>query len=257
MDYTLSSRNKLTFTMSREKDWGVTGQTGQPDFPKGAFGDVKRAPDFYTASWTSTISSSILNEFRFGLKRDTWQGTSPLDKGCCWNGNGQNDLVESSQEMRASFPSIGGQFVYVAPRQQHRCLLAVRRGFAAAVHQSVPTVVGHAELQHGRPFVPGGRRDRLRQFASVQPRRSTNDASVRNAGHRNIPVPNSSTTNFRGIQTNDITTAQNLLASLAGTVTSIQQQYFVNSPTATEWSDYRTDFIFERDLHENDWDLFL
>src|SRR5438876_4870290 len=113
IDYQLNANNKLTYTMTREKDWGVTGQTGLPDYPAGAFGDVKRAPDFYTASWVSTISATILNEFRFGLKRDTWQGTSPLDKGCCWNGAKQTDLVDSAKKMVASFPNIGGQFVYV------------------------------------------------------------------------------------------------------------------------------------------------
>src|SRR5438105_8583088 len=112
-DYQLNTNNKLTYTMSREKDWGVTGQTGLTDYPAGAFGDVKRVPDFYTASWTSTISPTILNEFRFGLKRDTWQGTSPFDKGCCWNGAKESDLVDSAKQMVASFPSIGGHFVYV------------------------------------------------------------------------------------------------------------------------------------------------
>jgi hypothetical protein len=257
VDYTLSSRNKLTFTMSREKDWGVTGQTGQPDFPKGAFGDVKRAPDFYTASWTSTISSSILNEFRFGLKRDTWQGTSPLDKGCCWNGKGQNDLVDSSQEMRASFPSIGGQFVYVAPGSN----TGVYSPFGvASPRQSISPFQQWSDTlsfnMGAHSFQAGGEID----FASSHQFNHGGQQTTRpfvTLGIGNIPVPNITTTNFRGIQTNDITTAQNLLASLAGTVTSIQQQYFVNSPTATEWSDYRTNFIFERDLHENDWDLFF
>src|SRR2546425_4997431 len=102
IDYQLNGNNKLTYTMSREKDWGVTSQTGLPDYPAGAFGQVQRVPDFYTASSTSTISSTILNEFRFGLKRDTWQGTSPLDKGCCWNGAKQTDLVDSAKKMVAS-----------------------------------------------------------------------------------------------------------------------------------------------------------
>ena len=257
VDYQLGSKNKLTYTMSREKDWGVTGQTGQPDFPKGAFGDVKRVPDFYTASWTSTISSSVLNEFRFGLKRDTWQGTSPLDKGCCWNGKGQNDLVDSSEEMRASFPSIAGQFVYVAPGSGTG---AYSPFGVASPRQSISPFQQWSDTlsftMGAHSFQAGGEID----FASSHQFNHGGQQTTRpfvTLGIGNIPVPNITTTNFRGIQTNDITTAQNLLASLAGTVTSIQQQYFVNSPTATEWTDYRTNFIFERDLHENDWDLFF
>jgi hypothetical protein len=32
VDYQLNTHNKLTYTMSREKDWGVTGQTDFPTF---------------------------------------------------------------------------------------------------------------------------------------------------------------------------------------------------------------------------------
>jgi len=40
---------------------------------------VQRRPRFYSAAWTSVISPSLLNEFRFGYKRDTWEGTSAFD----------------------------------------------------------------------------------------------------------------------------------------------------------------------------------
>jgi len=64
-------------------------------------------------------------------------------------------------------------------------------------------------------------------------------------------------TNFRGIQANDITTGQLLLADLAGTINNIMEQYFVNSPTATDWTDYRKTILFQRDLHENDWAIYF
>src|SRR6185312_5710152 len=111
-DYQLNDSNKLNFVMTREHDYGVTGQTGLPDYPAGYFGDVQRYPDFYTASWSRVISSTVLNEFRFGLKRDTWQGTSPLDLGCCWNGAQETDLSDTAKAARASFPQVGGQFLY-------------------------------------------------------------------------------------------------------------------------------------------------
>src|SRR5213076_1225133 len=69
-------------------------------------------------------------------------------------------------------------------------------------------------------------------------------------GH--TPVPNITTTKFRGIHANDIATANLMLAILAGTLRDIQQQYFVNSPTAGDWTDYRTSLLFKRDLHQDD-----
>jgi len=259
-DYQLNEKNKLTFTMSREKDWGVTGQTGLPDVPAGEFGDVKRVPDFYTASWTSTISSTILNEFRFGLKRDTWQGTSPLDKGCCWNGNGQNDLDDSSKAMRDSFPTIGGQFAYVT---QGGLGLGNYAPFGvASPRQSISPFQQWADTisftKGAHAFQAGFEFD----FASSHQFNHGGQQTTRpfvTLGIGAIPVPafTTNTSYSKGIQANDITTAQTLLANLAGTVASIQEQYFVNSPTATNWSDYRTDFIFQRDLHENDWSFFF
>ena len=266
-DYQLNSNNKFTYTMSREKDWGVTGQTGLPDYPTGAFGDVRRVPDFYTASWTSTLSATILNEFRFGLKRDTWQGTSPLDKGCCWNGAKESDLVDSAKQMVASFPNIGGKFVYVT-----------QGGGLVASGVSPGAVMAYA------PFGVASPRQSLSPFKQIADTLSftkgahsfqtgfefewTSSHQFNHGGQQttrpfvtlgigNTPVPNITPTNFRGIQANDITTAQVLLANLAGTINSIQEQYFVNSPTAADWTDYRTTILFQRDLHENDFALYF
>jgi hypothetical protein len=257
VDYQLSTNNKITFTMSREKDWGVTGQTGQPDFPQGAFGDVRRVPDFYTASWTSTLSSSVLNEFRFGLKRDTWQGTSPLDKGCCWNGKGQDDLVDSASEMRASFPTVGGKFVYVGAGTGTGAYAPFG---VASPRQSISPFQQWSDTlsftMGAHSFQAGGEIN----FASSHQFNHGGQQTTRpnvTLGAGAFPVSLITTTAFRGIQANDVTLAQTMLATMSGTVASIQQQYFVNSPTATDWSDYRTNFIFERDLHENDWDLFF
>jgi hypothetical protein len=261
-DYQLNEKNKLTFTMSREKDWGVTGQTGLPDVPAGEFGDVKRVPDFYTASWTSTLSSTILNEFRFGLKRDTWQGTSPLDKGCCWNGSGPNDVVDSSKAMRDSFPNVGGQFAYVTAGLVGGVNLGNYAPFGvASPRQSISPFQQWSDTisftRGAHAFQAGGEID----FASSHQFNHGGQQTTRpfvTLGIGAIPVPISTASPFaKGINASDVTTSQNLLANLSGTVASIQEQYFVNSPTATDWTNYQTNFIFQRDLHENDWDFFF
>src|SRR5437667_2916866 len=241
-DYQLNSNNKLTYTMSREKDWGVTGQTGLPDYPAGAFGDVKRMPDFHTASWTSTLSSTILNEFRFGLKRDTWQGTSPFDKGCCWNGAKESDLVDSAKQMVASFPTIGGHFVYVtqggtggliASGTTQGSSMAYAPFGVSSPRQSISAFKQFADTlsftKGAHSFQTGFEMD----FASSHQFNHGGQQTTRpfvTLGIGNTPVPNITPTNFRGIQANDITTAQVLLANLAGTINNIQEQYFVNSP---------------------------
>src|SRR5690606_11736163 len=47
-----------------------------------------------------------------------------------------------------------------------------------------------------------------------------------------VPVPGINNTNFPGLNSNDIGTAENLLANLAGSIASIEHQFYINSPDA-------------------------
>ena len=107
-DYQVSDKNRVNFVMSRERDWGVSSQSGQLQYPGGYIGDVQRRPRFYSAAWTSVITPSLLNEFRFGYKRDTWEGTSAFDQGAGYSGVSSDSLTQSSKDARASFPTING-----------------------------------------------------------------------------------------------------------------------------------------------------
>jgi hypothetical protein len=77
-------------------------------------------------------------------------------------------------------------------------------------------------------------------------------------GVGNIPVPNITTTNFRGLNSNDITTAQDLLANLSGTISNISEKFWTNSPTDTDWMDYTGKTVFVvRTYRQNDWAGFF
>jgi len=258
LDYQINNANKVTYTMSRERDWGVTGQTGLPSLPGGYFGDVVREPNFYTLSWTSTVSSSVLNEFRIGRKRDTWQGTSPFDKGCCWNGKSENDdLVDTAKQARASFPSVDKYMVYVGNGTGFSNYAPFGVASPRASMSPFFQVANTLSFTPGRhAFQVGFEGD----FASShQANHGGQDTTRPNAslGVGNTPVPNVNSTNFRGLQANDVSTAQNILASLAGSVSSISQQYFINDPKQTDWLSYKDTFLFWRDLHQNDWAAFV
>src|SRR5436190_13926764 len=250
VDYQLTPNNKLTYSMSREKDWGVTGQTGHPDFPSGYFGEIRRFPDVYTGAWTSTISASVLNEARFGMKRDSWFGWSPFDVGCCVRGAQETDIAQTSKDALATFPQLKGKLFYTQPG-----------------------TVGGATLGNYAPFDRAGAAPRfnpspLMQFAdtlswikgkhsfqtgfelihSVSGQNNSGGIATAYAhsilGVGNIPVPNITATNFRGLNANDITTAQDLLANLAGTISNISEKFWTNSPTDTDWMDYTGNTVF-------------
>ncbi len=268
-DYQVNTNNKLTYTMTREEDWGVTDQTGRPTVPGGYFGDVRRKPDFYTAAWTSTISPRLLNELRWGFKRDVWLGTSPVDLGilcgCDANGNpDESGLTESAKEARATFPKIGGFFLDVKPPNGANTLdlglyspftTASPRGSFSPLMQVADTV----SLTHRTHSFQGGFEG---TFASTDQYNhggggAGNSRPTATLGVGNIPVPGVNSVNFPGLQANDITTAQDILGTLAGTVATLNHQFFVNSPTATKFEDYRTTIMRIRNFHQNDWAAFF
>src|SRR4029078_3139193 len=60
-----------------------------------------------------------------------------------------------------------------------------------------------------------------------------------------------------GINASDITTASNLLATLAGSINTISETFYIQDPKQQGWTDYTKDFLFERFQHQNDWSLFF
>jgi hypothetical protein len=256
-DYQVNDRNKVTFTMTREKDWGVTGQTGLTAYPDGYFGDVLRTPDFYTTAWSSTIGANILNEFRFGLKRDTWYGTSPLDKGCCVQGAGENDLDPLALEARKTFPQANSTFLYTTPA-------GLGFGTYADLNVSTPRLAKSPFVQfadtvsvlHGaHSFTAGFEVDFAHSdSANGGGQQTTRPFVTLGVGANNVAVP---AITVPGISSNDVTVAQSLLAVLAGSVRDIQEQFYIDSPTQTDWLDYRKQILFHRDFHQNDFSFFL
>ena len=257
LDYQINDANKLSFTMTREKDFGVTAQAGLPDYPGGYFGEVVRKPDFYTVQWTRTISSTLLNEFRFGQKRDTWQGLDAFDKGCCF-GAAETNLTQGAKDARAAFPTTpDGGLLYVASG-------GLGLGTFANFNVSTPRLTYSPMRQfadtmtwnHGAHSVQfGGELDRFySQGINGGGQQTTRPFLTLGVG--SVPINGITSTAFSGLNSNDITTAQNLLANLAGSVGNIQQQYFVNSPTATSWTDYKTSILFQRVHHQNDWNFW-
>ena len=67
IDHTFNSRHKMSLVGSREHDWADSSAS---PWPNGFNGTSIAHPLIYTASLVSTLSSSLLNEFRFGLRRD-------------------------------------------------------------------------------------------------------------------------------------------------------------------------------------------
>src|SRR5215831_10517393 len=261
-DYQFNTKNKATFTMTREKNWGVTGQTGEPDVPAGGFGDIYRTPYFYTAQYTVTISPTVLNEFRFGRKQDTWLGTSPLDKGCCLFGASASKRTSAAQALYNAYPSAGPSFLYID--NPNALSLAYINNFGVASPRT--TYSPFTQWADTLSFTKGAHSFSAGfefDFASSQAANTGNTQTTRPNATLGInaayPIPNFTTasTYARGLNSSDLAPAQNLLAILSGSISQITETFYINSPTQTGWTDYTKDIFFYRGQHENDWDLFF
>ncbi len=258
-DYQVNSKNKLTFTMTREKNWGVTGQTGLADLPAGGFGDIYRTPNFYTVQYTTTISSSILNEFRFGRKQDTWLGTSPLDKGCCLFGKGETDRNEEAQKRFSAYPQIEKSFLYPS---MPGGLASINSFNVASPRTTVSPFTQWADTlsftKGAHSFSFGGEMD----FTSSKAGNTGNTQTTRPQANIGInpAFPSLITVNqpyASGLNTNDVAIANNILAALSGSINTVTETFYINSPTQQGWTNYTETMFFNRGQHENDWNLFF
>ena len=74
IDHSLSSNHKFSFTGTREYNCCVsTGTARVTQWPGGYSGEVARNPDVYSAALISTLSPTIVNEFRAGLRRSHYE----------------------------------------------------------------------------------------------------------------------------------------------------------------------------------------
>jgi len=257
VDYQINNKNKVNFVMTREKDWGVSQQTGEPDFPTGQFGQLQRLPYFYSGAFTSTISATMLNEFRIGKKRDSWIGSSGLDQGCCLSAS-ENTRTAAAQALYSSYPQVPNSFVYMS----NALALGnyVQFGVAAPRVTSSPyTQIGDtlSFTKGAHSFSAGFDFDWAGSYGANSGNSQTTRPNATIGLGVNPSLITASQPYAKGINASDITTASNLMAELAGSISQITHMVYLEKATQTAFTNYTQDYLFYRYQHENDWDLFF
>jgi hypothetical protein len=77
IDHNLSQKHRLSGTFSWEKS--LSDGENEPTWPNGYGGAIDRRPKTLTASLTSTLRPTLLNEFRFGLAYNMNRTMNPID----------------------------------------------------------------------------------------------------------------------------------------------------------------------------------
>src|SRR5215471_14355846 len=96
-----NASNKASFSGTWERDSAETSQAGLTSWPGGYDGLVSRAPRVFTGSFVSTVSPTVVNEFRIG-QRKAWNYS--------WSSIWRPDAVGAAA--RAILPTHNGKAFY-------------------------------------------------------------------------------------------------------------------------------------------------
>ncbi len=110
IDYQVTDGNKVNFVMSREYNFN---DSGLPAWPGGFQGVATRSPRIYTAQWSSSITPTVLNEFRFGERETSWHGRRAWEIGCCFGDDERLDnLTPEAEEALQFVPTTAAGYPY-------------------------------------------------------------------------------------------------------------------------------------------------
>jgi Carboxypeptidase regulatory-like domain len=245
IDHSFNSANKASFSGSWERDWAMNDQAGISNWPGGYNGKVLRKPYVLTGSLVSTLSSSLLNEFRVGVRKQ-WNYS--------WSSIWRPDSV--GDDARAALPTSNGTPFFPSHILFPGNIITNVSG-AATRGQTSPLLDFNDTLSwtKGSHSFKGGFEVRLTSSRGFNG--SDNPEWVQfpvvTIGAGGTAVTGINTTNFPGLSGTNVTTAQNLLLDLAGSVSNLSLQFNVHSPTDQVF----TAPVRVKNYHQNEWAAFV
>jgi hypothetical protein len=255
LDHQFSANHKLNAVASRERTWADTDVAA---WPNGINGSLKRQPQVYTASFVSTLSPTLLNEFRFGLRRDRLNWLKPYDLGGPLEDEAKKWLGKSS----TGYPFI------LRPTLFANNIVSYNGN--GGVHNVNPlwTYGDNISWTRNKHAFKGGaeiRRGASNEWTAQSTIPRVDLGPSPNAGGRQYPcascglsVQGIDNTFFPGLQNSDAQKARDILTDLAGSVGSINQQFDVLDPRNIVFEDYATSYPKRwDDIHQNEFSAFF
>jgi hypothetical protein len=274
IDHNFTSNHKINAGYSHEKSGGADFLT---NWPNGIAGETQRFSDILTSNFTSTLSSTLLNEARFGIRKT--QTAS--------NASWQNETDTEAREKVESFFLQGGPSLYASDSRPMPVLFNPGSGnfaFSAANSLFDTTAV---YLGNDNPLYNFA--DTLRWTKGAHGFRMGGEVRItRSNGYNFLPynlprlsggAGNVTASNIAGLTTANPTgvpglldatslaggtantaSARNLLYLLAGSIGSGNVGYWITSPDDVEqgrWQDYITADRKYRDQRSNEWSAFF
>jgi hypothetical protein len=219
IDHNFNSKHKLSLIGTKEKTWGYATQAVLRSWPDGFDGIAVKLPNVYIATFTSTLSSSLLNELRMGRRQSIDQQFPP--------GNRPGPL---GAEALKFIPSANGVYFDVVPTTWTKFNQYGRFG-AWRYHISPMYSIGDdVSWTHAKHAFKGGFEFRNTISRGFGDPGFTPFATL---GPGNNPVAGLDGTAFTGLTANSATTARNLLTDLSGSIDRINQSFGILSSKDT------------------------
>jgi|KBSSwiStaDraftv2_1062776.scaffolds.fasta_scaffold02314_6 hypothetical protein len=273
IDHNLSQNHKVNVGFTHERVVSDDTVAGLP----GTWSNQNyHRPTVITAAVVSTLSGSMVNEGRFGYRVNGTNVIAP------W------DLQENQGSISAYLPPVTNGFLVLTDlsgplglcnpitgaRPPGNCLGGNPLGanITATARDKTPSWTYGDTLTWSRgthSFKIGGE---IRFNSSTSTGSSPGNAFFTNSKAPVVLVGgaapgsqlltsgpssiSSSNPAMTGLQTNNATRARNMLNYLAGSLTSINNVYFLEDPTANQFSDYRNASLITNTIKQREFDLF-
>jgi len=244
IDYNFNSAHKLYLTGTRER---TPTEGNHPPFPGSDFiGEVLRIPQVYTAALTSTLSPSILNEFRFGFKRGKHLLRVPYS----------HPDPEIRNAVQADIPKSANGYPFVANPVNFANYWAWGLGDRDQ-WSAEKTFADSIAITRGAHAFKAGTELRWSYNHSMQGGNFYPTATMGAASF--AAVTGIDTTTFPGILSTNQNRAMSILADLSGSITQVVQAFELDNATDPAFRD-----LFEqerkgkhRQIHQNTFSFFF
>jgi hypothetical protein len=257
IDHNLDARNKLGVSYTYEFSHGYANP---PTVPGGFYGEVFRRPQTLSATFISTLTPTIVNEARLGMRRT---GSNTY--------NALNDPTTGKAALKA-LPNYNGYPVMLALADTVGTTVVNGAGFlggnsTSSYLDTTPlwTVGDSLSWTKGKHAFKAGAEIRSGHSLGFDAGIAPTTVPRALSGENNLsPIPSTviGTTNMPGLA--GTTAAGNNLAMrqlldfLSGSLSSVTQLQFMENPTnLTAYEDYKTYPWRTRDFHGNEASLFF
>jgi hypothetical protein len=253
IDHNINNNHRLSGTWVDESHYSDNNNLSP--WPTGYNGEIREEPIVRSLNFTSTLSPTLLNEFRFG-----YRSTSLY-----WNPAIETPGVQ--EEARKFLPTINGYPVYIRPVMFANHVVGGSGDFGNI--SPITTYADNMTWSQGAHSLKFGGELRYAHTAGYQSTPVTTPTlgliPTVTGGAGNVAVTGIS--QVPNLLTNNITLAQNQLLFLAGSVGSVSMRFETWEPTDTKYIDYKESYNHPgqpkntrgkiRENHQNEINFFV